>query len=147
MKNKKIKYKDLCQMVQEQKEQKDQIQELKQTINYIQNNYSYNVPFQAEIAYAYSPYTAEELHISYLKDGKVNTITYTLKSGFLSFPKIKEIGKQNSVTYIITIQRAKDYYEYYAVDTSNWTIFDATPFIKSNDDKLTTAVKTQNIIN
>ena len=144
MKNKKIKYKDLCQMVQELKNQN---QELKQTINYIQNNYSYNVPFQAEIAYADSPYIVEELHISYLKDGKVNTITYTLKSGFLSFPKIKEIGKQNSVTYIITIQRAKDYYEYYAVDTSNWTIFDATPFIKSNDDKLTTAVKTQNIIN
>ena len=144
MKNKKIKYKDLCQTVQKQN---DQIERLEQVINYIQNNCSFNIPFQAEIAYAYSPYTAEELHISYLKDGKVNTITYTLKSGFLSFPKIKEIGKQNSVTYIITIQRAKDYYEYYAVDTSNWTIFDATPFIKSNDDKLTTAVKTQNFIN
>ena len=144
MKNKKIKYKDLYQMVQEQK---DQIERLEQVINYIQNNCSFNIPFQAEVVYADSPYIAEKLHISYLKDGKVNTITYTLKSGFLSFPKIKEIGKQNSVNYIITIQRAKDYYEYYAVDTSNWTIFDATPFIKSNDDKLTTAVKTQNIIN
>ena len=144
MKNKKIKYKDLCQTVQKQN---DQIERLEQVINYIQNNCSFNIPFQAEVVYADSPYTAEELHISYLKDGKVNTITYTLKSGFLSFPKIKEIGKQSSVNYIITIQRAKDYYEYYAVDTSNWTIFDATPFIKSNDDKLTTAVKTQNIIN
>ena len=47
MKNKKIKYKDLCQMVQEQK---DQIKELEQTINYIQNNYFCDIPFYAEIA-------------------------------------------------------------------------------------------------
>lgn len=143
MKSKKIKYKDLCQMVQEQK---DQIQELQQTINYFQNNCSFNIPFQAEVVYASSSYVPEELRISYLENGKVNTIIYALKSGFLSFPKIKEIGKQNDITYIITIQRAKDYYEYYAVDTSNWTIFDATSLVKSND-KLTTAVKVQNFIN
>ena len=143
MKNKKIKYKDLCQMVQEQK---DQIKELEKTINYIENNYSCDVPVQAEVVYAYSPYCAEELRISYLKNGKVNTIIYTLKSDFLSSTKIKEISKQSDINYIITLQRAKDCYEYYSVDTSNWTIFDATPFIKSNDDKLTT-VKTQNFIN
>ena len=146
MKNKKIKYKDLCQTVQELKELKDQIQELQQTINYIQNNYFCDVPFQAEVAYAHSSYVPEELRISYLENGKVNTIIYALKSGFLSFPKIKEICKQNDITYIITIQRAKDYYEYYAVDTSNWTIFDATPFIKSSESKLTTTtIKTENI--
>ena len=144
MKNKKIKYKDLCQMVQELK---DQNQELKQTINYIENNYSYDVPFQAEVVYASSSYVPEELRISYLENGKVNTIIYALKSGFLSLPKIKEICKQNDITYIITIQRAKDYYEYYAVDISNWTIFDATPFIKSSDSKLTTTIKKENFIN
>ena len=145
MKNKKIKYKDLCQMVQEQN---DKIERLEQIVNYIQNNYSYNIPFQAEVVYASSSYVPEELRISYLENGKVNTIIYALKSGFLSFPKIKEIGKQNDITYIITIQRAKDYYEYYAVDTSNWTIFDATPFIKSSDSKLTTTtIKTENFIN
>lgn len=145
MKNKKIKYKDLCQTVQEQN---DKIQELQQTINYIQNNCSFNIPFQAEVVYASSSYVPEELRISYLENGKVNTIIYALKSGFLSFPKIKEICKQNDITYIITIQRAKDYYEYYAVDTSNWTIFDATPFIKSSDSKLTTTtIKKENFIN
>ena len=71
MKNKKIKYKDLCQMVQELK---DQNQELKQTINYIENNYSFNIPFQAEVVYASSSYVPEELRISYLENGKVNTI-------------------------------------------------------------------------
>lgn len=143
MKNKKIKYKDLCQMVQEQK---DQIKELQQNINYIQNNYSYNIPFHAEVVYAY-PYTTEELHISYLKDGKVNTIIYTLKDNFLSFSKIKEISKQSDVNYIITLQRAKDCYEYYSVDTSNWTIFDVTSLVKSNDKLTSTVVKTQNFIN
>ena len=69
MKNKKIKYKDLCQIVQEQK---DKIKELEQTIDYIQNNYFCNIPFQAKIVYSYSPYCAEELRISYLKNGKVN---------------------------------------------------------------------------
>ena len=144
MKNKKIKYKDLCQMVQELK---DQNQELKQTINYIENNYSYDVPFQAEVVYASSSYVPEELRISYLKNGKVNTITYTLKSDFLSFPKIKEISKQNDVNYIITLQRTKDCYEYYSVDTSNWTIFDVTSLVKSNDKLTSTIVKTQNFIN
>ena len=142
MKNKKIKYKDLCQMVQEQK---DQIKELEKTIDYIQNNYSYNIPFQAEVVYAYSPYCAEELRISYLKNGKVNTVIYTLKNNFLSFPKIDKIVKQSDTTYIITIQRTKDYYEYYGVDTSTWTIFDATSFVKGND-KLTGTVKTQTMV-
>lgn len=135
MKNKKIKYKDLCQMVQEQK---DQIQELEKTINYIQNNYSCDVPFQAKLAYGSGPYD-EELRISYLKNGRINTITYTLKNGFLSFPKIKEIVKQSDTDYIITLQRAKDYYEYYAVDTFDWTVFDITLLVKSND-KLTGAI-------
>ena len=138
MRNKKIKYKDLCQMVQEQK---DQIKELEQTVQYIQNNYFCDIPFHAEIAYSSSPYVGEQLYISYLKNGKVNTITYTLKSDFLSFPKIKEISKQSDVNYIITLQRTKDYYEYYAVDTFNWTIFDVTSLVKSND-KLTGVVKT-----
>lgn len=144
MKNKKIKYKDLCQMVQEQK---DQIQELQQTINYIQNNCFFNIPFQAEIVYAYSSYASEELHISYLQNGKVNTVTYILKSDFLSFSKIKEISKQSDVNYIITLQRAKDCYEYYSVNTSNWTIFDVTSLVKSNDKLTSTIVKTQNFIN
>lgn len=135
MKNKKIKYKDLCQIVQEQK---DQIQELEKIMNYIQNNYSCDMPFQAELACGTY---AEELHISYLKNGKVNTVTYTLKNDFLSFPKIKEVIKQSDVNYIIVLQRTKDYYEYYGVDTSTWTIFDATSLIKSND-KLTGVVKT-----
>lgn len=142
MKNKKIKYKDLCQMVQEQK---DQIKELQQTINYIENNYFCDVPFHAEIAYPSSPYVGEQLYISYLKNGKVNTVIYTLKNGFLSFPKIDKIVKQSDTTYIITIQRTKDYYEYYGVDTSTWTIFDATSLVKSND-KLTGAVKTQTMV-
>lgn len=132
MKNKKIKYEDLCQIVQKQN---DQIQELEKTINYIQNNYSCDVPFQAELAYGAGPYD-EELRISYLKNGRINTITYTLKNGFLSFPKIKEIIKQSDTDYIITLQRAKDYYEYYAVDTFDWTVFDITLLVKSND-KLT----------
>ena len=144
MKNKKIKYKDLCQMV---KEQKDQIERLEQVINYIQNNCSFNVPFQAKVVYAYSPYCAEELRVSYLKNGKVNTIIYTLKSDFLSSTKIKEISKQSDVNYIITLQRAKDCYEYYSVDTSNWTIFDVTSLVKSNDKLTSTIVKTKNFIN
>lgn len=144
MKNKKIKYKDLCQMVQEQK---DQIKELEKTIDYIQNTYCCNIPFQAKIVYPYFPYCAEELHISYLKDGKVNTIIYTLKNNFLSFSKIKEISKQSDVNYIITLQRAKDCYEYYSVDTSNWTIFDITSLVKSNDKLTSTVVKTQTTLN
>ena len=143
MKNKKIKYKDLCQMVQEQK---NQIQELQQTINYIENNYFCDVPFHAEVAYSSSPYTGEQLYISYLKNGKVNTVIYILKNGFLSFPKIDKIVKQSDTTYIITIQRTKDYYEYYGVDTSTWTIFDATSLVKGND-KLTGTVKTQTMVN
>ena len=142
MKNKKIKYKDLCQMVQEQK---DQIKELEKTVQYIQNNYFCDIPFHAEVVYAYSPYCAEELRISYLKNGKVNTITYTLKNGFLSFPKIKEIVKQSDTDYIITIQRTKDCYEYDAIDTFNWTICDITTLVKSND-KLTGTVKTQTMV-
>lgn len=126
MKNKKIKYKDLCQMVQEQK---DQIQELKQTINYIQTNYSCDIPFQAELADGSRLYD-EELRISYLKNDKVNTITYTLKNDFLSFPKIKEIVKQSDVNYIIVLQRSEDYCEYYNVDTFTWTIFDVTSLVK-----------------
>ena len=137
MKNKKIKYKDLCQTVQEQK---DQIKELEQTINYIQNNYFYNIPFQAKVFYSIAG-LGVELRISYLKNGKVNTITYTLQGNYLPFPEIKEIVKQSDVTYIITIQRIKDYYEYYGVDTSTWTIFDATSLVKNND-KLTDVVKT-----
>lgn len=121
-------------------EQKDKIKELEQTINYIQNNYSCDIPFYAELAYGDSPYD-EELRISYLKNDKVNTVIYTLKNGFLSFPKIDKIVKQSDITYIIIIQRTKDYYEYYGVDTSTWTIFDATSFVKSND-KLTGVVKT-----
>ena len=140
MQNKKIKYKDLCQMVQEQK---DQIQELQQTINYIQNNYFCDVPFQAEIAYSYSS-VGEELRISYLKGGKVNVITYSLY-GLLPFPKIKEIIKQSDINYIVTLQRTKDYYEYYAVDTFNWIISDVTSLVKSND-KLTGIVKTKTIV-
>ena len=142
MKNKKIKYKDLCQMVQEQK---DQIKKLEKTINYIQNNYFCNIPFQAEVAYSNSPYIGEQLYISYLKNGKVNTVIYTLKNDFLSFPKIDKIVKQSDTTYIITIQRTKDYYEYYGVDTSTWTIFDATSLVKGND-KLTGTVKTQTMV-
>ena len=142
MKNKKIKYKDLCQMVQEQK---DQIKELEQTVQYIQNNYFCNIPFQAEVAYSNSPYIGEQLYISYLKNGKVNTVIYTLKNDFLSFPKIDKIVKQSDTTYIITIQRTKDYYEYYGVDTSTWTIFDATSLVKGND-KLTGTVKTQTMV-
>ena len=137
MKNKKIKYKDLCQMVQEQK---DHIQELEQTINYIQNNYFCNIPFQAKIMYSDIPFTGVQLWINYLKNDKVNTITYTLQDNYLPFPKIKEIIKQSDITYIIVLQRAKDYYEYYSVDTSTWTIFDATSLVKSND-KLTDVVK------
>lgn len=140
MKNRKIKYNDLCQMIQEQK---DQITELQQIINYIQNNYFCDVPFQAEIAYGYPP-VGEELCISYLKGGKINTITYPL-NGFLSFPKIKEIIKQSDINYIITLQRTKDYYEYYAVDTFNWTISDVTSLVKSND-QLTGIVKTKTIV-
>lgn len=124
-------------------EQKDQIQELEKTINYIQNSYSCDVPFQAELAYGRGLYE-EELRISYLKDGRINTITYTLKNGFLSFPKIKEIIKQNDTNYIVVLQRTKDYYEYYCVDTFTWTIFDATSLGKCND-KLTGVVKTQNL--
>lgn len=71
MKNKKIKYKDLCQMVQEQK---DQITELQKIVQYIQNNYFCDIPFQAELAYSNSPYIGEELRISYLENGKVNTV-------------------------------------------------------------------------
>lgn len=142
MKNKKIKYKDLCQMVQEQK---DQIKELQQTINYIENNYFCDVPFHAEITYSCSPYIGEQLYISYLKNGKVNTVIYTLKNDFLPFPKIDKIVKQSDIIYIITIQRTKDYYEYYGVDTSTWTIFDATSLVKSND-KLTGTVKTQTMV-
>ena len=137
MKNKKIKYKDLCQTVQEQK---DQIKELEQTINYIQNNYFCNIPFQAKVFYSIAG-LGVELRISYLKNGKVNTITYTLQGNYLPFPEIKEIVKQSDVNYIITLQRTKDYYEYYAVDTFNWTIFDVTSLVKSND-KLTGVVKT-----
>lgn len=132
MKNKKIKYKDLCQTVQEQK---DQIKELEQTINYIQNNYFCNIPFQAKVFYSIAG-LGVELRINYLKNGKVNTITYTLQDNYLPFPKIKEIIKQSDITYIIVLQRAKDYYEYYGVDTSTWTIFDATSLVKGND-KLT----------
>ena len=143
MKNKKIKYKDLCQIVQEQK---DKIKELEKTINYIENNYFCDVPFQAEVIYAYSPYCAEELRISYLKNGKVNSIIYSLKNNFLSFSKIKEISKQSDVNYIITLQRAKDCYEYYSVDTSNWTIFDVTSLIKSNDKLTSTIVKTHTMV-
>lgn len=142
MKNKKIKYKDLCQMVQEQK---DQIQELKQTINYIQNNYFCNIPFHAELAYFNPPYVGIELRISYLQNGKVNTVIYPLKSDFLSFPQIKDIVKQSDVNYVVILQRSKDYYEYYGVDTFTWTIFDATSLIKSND-KLT-GIKTKAIVN
>lgn len=144
MKNKKIKYKDLCQMVQEQK---DQIKELKQTINYIQDNYFCDIPFQAKISYDNFYYLGEELLINYLKDGKVNSITYKLKlkSDFLSFPEIKEISKQSDTDYIITIQRTKDCYEYYAIDTLNWTICDITILVKSND-KLTDTIKTENIV-
>ena len=137
MRNKKIKYKDLCQMVQEQK---DQIKELEQTVQYIQNNYFCNTPFQAKIFYSITS-LGVELRISYLKNGKINTITYTLQNNYLPFPKIKEIVKQSDVNYIITLQRTKDYYEYYAVDTFNWTIFDVTSLVKSND-KLTGVVKT-----
>ena len=140
MKNKKIKYKNLCQMVQEQK---DQIKELQQTINYIQNNYFCDVPFQAEIAYSCSS-LGEELRISYLKSGKVDTIIYPLY-GLLPFPEIKEIIKQSDINYIITLQRTKDYYEYYAVDTFNWTISDVTSLVKSND-QLTGIVKTKTIV-
>lgn len=142
MKNKKIKYKDLCQMVQEQK---DQIKQLEQTINYIQNNYFCDVPFHAEIAYSCSPYVREEIYISYLENGKVNTMTYPLKDDFLSFPKIKEIIKQSDVNYIIVLQRTNDYYEYYNVDTFKWTIFDATSLVKGND-KLTGTVKTKTVV-
>lgn len=142
MKNKKIKYKDLCQMVQEQK---DQIKELEQTVQYIQNNYFCDIPFHAEIAYSNSPYIGEQLYISYLKNGKVNTVIYTLKNDFLPFPKIDKIVKQSDIIYIITIQRTKDYYEYYGVDASTWTIFDATSLVKSND-KLTGTVKTQTMV-
>ena len=137
MKNKKIKYKDLCQMVQEQK---DQIKELKQTINYIQDNYFCDIPFQAKISCGNLCYLDAELNINYLKDGKVNSVTYVLKSDFLSFPVIKEIIKQSDTDYIITIQRTKDCYEYYAIDTFNWTICDITTLVKSND-KLTDVVK------
>ena len=137
MKNKKIKYKDLCQMVQEQK---DQIKELEKTVQYIQNNYFCDIPFHAKVTY--SPYIGEQLYISYLKNGKVNAVIYTLNNGFLPFPKIDKIVKQSDITYIITIQRTKDYYEYYGVDTSTWTIFNATSLIKSND-KFTGTVKTQ----
>ena len=129
MKEKKISYKDLCELVIKQNEQ---IAELKQTINYIQNNYSCDIPFQVETVYSY-PSTGEELHISYLKNGKVNTIIYTLNGCFSLLPKIKEIIKQNENYYIITLQRTKDYYEYYAVDTFYWTISDITSLIKSND--------------
>lgn len=144
MQNKKIKYKDLCQMVQEQK---DKIKELEQTINYIQNNYNYfcDIPFQAELVYSNAPYIGEELRISYLENGKVNTIIYTLKNGFLSFPKIDKIVKQSNINYIITLQRTQDYYEYYAVDTFNWTISDVTSLVKSND-QLTGIVKTKTIV-
>ena len=142
MKNKKIKYKDLCQTVQKQN---DQIERLEQVINYIQNNYFYDVPFQAEVVYTSSSYVPEELRISYLENGKVNTITYTLQGNYLPVPEIKEIVKQSDVTYIITIQRTKDYYEYYGVDTSTWTIFDATSLVKGND-KLTGTVKTQTMV-
>ena len=142
MKNKKIKYKDLCQTVQEQK---DQIKELEKTINYIQNNYFCDIPFQAKAMYSVIPFTGVQLWISYLKNGKVNTITYTLQGDYLPFPKIKEIVKQSDTTYIITVQRTKDYYEYYGVDTSTWTIFDATSLVKSND-KLTGTVKTQTMV-
>lgn len=142
MKNKKIKYKNLCQMVQEQK---DQITELQKTVQYIQNNYFCDIPFHAEITYSCSPYVGEQLYISYLKNNKVNTVIYTLENGFLSFPKIKEIIKQSDVNYIITLQRTKDYYEYYAVDTFNWTISDVTSLVKSND-QLTGIVKTKTIV-
>lgn len=125
MKKKKIKYEDLCQIVQEQK---DQITELKQTINYIQDNYSCEVPFQVKVGYSN---VAEELCVSYLENGKVNTVTYTLDLNFLPFPKIKEIVKQSDVTYIITLQRIQDYYEYYALDTRTWTISNITDIIKS----------------
>lgn len=125
MKNKKIKYKDLCQMVQEQN---DQITELKQAINYIQDNYSCEVPFQVKVGYSN---VAEELYISYLENGKVNTVTHTLSLDFLSFSKIKEIVKQSDVSYIITLERFKDYYEYYALDTKTWTISNITDIIKS----------------
>lgn len=137
MKNKKIKYKDLCQIVQEQK---DQIKELEQTVQYIQNNYFCDIPFHAKVFYSITC-LGVELRINYLKNGKVNTITYTLQGNYLPFPEIKEIIKQSDVNYIITLQRTKDYYEYYGVNTSTWTIFDATSLVKSND-KLTNVVKT-----
>ena len=100
--------------------------------------------FQAKVFYS-STCLGVELRISYLKNGKVNTIIYTLKNDFLPFPKIDKIVKQSDITYIITIQRTKDYYEYYGVDTSTWTIFDATSLVKSND-KLTGTVKTQTMV-
>lgn len=143
MENKKIKYKDLCQTVQEQK---DQINELEKIINYIQNNYFCNIPFQAKVMYSVIPFTGVQLWVNYLKNGKVNTITYTLQDNYLPFPEIKEIVKQSDVNYIITLQRTKDYYEYYGVDTSAWTIFDATSLVKGND-KLTGTVKTQTVVN
>lgn len=109
-------------------EQKNQITELKQAINYIQNNYSCDVPFQVKVGYSN---VAEELCVSYLEKGKVNTVTYALNLDFLSFSKIKEIVKQSDVTYIITLERFKDYYEYYALDTKTWTISNITDIIKS----------------
>ena len=137
MKNKKIKYKDLCQMVQEQK---DQIKELQQTINYIQNNYFCDVPFQAEITYSYSR-IGVELRVSYLKNGKVNTITYTLNNDFLPFPMIKEIIKQSDTSYIITLQRTKDYYEYYALDMRTWSISNITDIIRSTSSLIGKVIK------
>lgn len=86
------------------------------------------MPFQVKVGYSN---VAEELCISYLENGKVNTVTHTLSLDFLSFSKIKEIVKQSDVSYIITLERFKDYYEYYALDTKTWTISNITDIIKS----------------
>lgn len=66
-----------------------------------------------------------------MENGKVNTVTYELNLDFLTFSKIKEIIKQNDVSYIITLQRAQGYYEYYALDTRTWSISNITDIIKS----------------
>ena len=107
--------------------QQDQIDELKEIIEYFNKKYSDKIPFMAEmgdLAMNYSDYTFNEtIKVTYYKDGKIHSLIANLPRDFTKgqYSKIKEVKHQFDTYYIITIANGDNIIKF-LLDTKGWIL-------------------------
>ncbi|MDY2736933.1 hypothetical protein [Intestinibacter sp.] len=107
--------------------QQNQIDGLKEIVEYFNKKYFNKFPFIAEmgdLAMNYSDYTYNEtIKVTYYKDGKIHSLVTNLPRDFTKgqYSKIKEVKHQFDTYYIITVANGDNIIKF-LLDTKDWIL-------------------------